>query len=47
MKGLNIQDQEEKLAVYASGNKCKEMLKILTMLRERYFEQLKKQPCGT
>jgi hypothetical protein len=25
----------------------KEMLKILTMLRERYFEQLKKQPCGT
>jgi len=24
-----------------------EMLKILTMLRERYFEQLKKQPCGT
>jgi len=24
-----------------------EMLNILTMLRERYFEQLKKQPCGT
>jgi len=24
-----------------------EMLKILTMLRARYFEQLKKQPCGT
>ena len=23
-----------------------EMLEILTMLRERYFEQLKKQPCG-
>ena len=23
------------------------MLKILTMLRARYFEQLKKQPCGT
>ena len=24
-----------------------EMLKILTMLRARYFEQLKQQPCGT
>ena len=24
-----------------------DMLNILTMLRERYFEQLKKQPCGT